>query len=216
MSLSVQNLTVTLGKNPILRGVDLDIPAGSFFSLLGPSGCGKSTLLKTVAGLLPQDGGHILWNGEVIDGLPPEKRGMVMVFQDLRLFPHMTVLDNVAFSLKMQGESKTARVRAAREMLARVRLEGLENRRPHQLSGGQQQRTALARALVAKPRALLLDEPFSSLDAPLRADMRALVKQLRQSLGVTMLLVTHDPEEALAMSDAVAVMAAGRVSRYHE
>jgi putative spermidine/putrescine transport system ATP-binding protein len=136
---------------------------------------------------------------------------MVMVFQDLRLFPHMTVLDNVAFSLKMQGESKTARSQAARQMLARVRLEGLENRRPHQLSGGQQQRAALARALAAKPKALLLDEPFSSLDAPLRADMRALVKQLHQSLGVTTLLVTHDQEEALAMSDAMAVMAAGRV-----
>ena len=211
MSLCVQNLTVTLGKTRILHGIDLDIPAGSFFTLLGPSGCGKSTLLKTIAGLLPHDSGHILWNGEKIDGLPPEKRGMVMVFQDLRIFPHITVLDNVAFPLKMAGIKKESRHKAARAMLAQVQLEGLEYRRPHQLSGGQQQRVVLARALVAHPRVLLLDEPFSSLDVSLRVEMRELVYRLHRELGTTMVLVTHDQTEALAMSDAMAVMVPGHI-----
>ena len=211
MSLSVRNLTVTLGKKRILHGIDLNIPTGSFFTLLGPSGCGKSTLLKAIVGLLPYDGGHVLWNGEEIDALPPEKRGMVMAFQDLRVFPHMTVLDNVAFPLKMAGIKKEARHRRAREMLAQVQLEELESRRPHQLSGGQQQRVILARALVACPKVLLLDEPFSSLDASLRVEMRELVYRLHRNFGTTMVLVTHDQMEALAMSDAMAVMAPGHI-----
>jgi ABC-type Fe3+/spermidine/putrescine transport system ATPase subunit len=211
VSLSVKNLTVTLGKNLILRDINLDIPRGSFFSLLGPSGCGKSTLLKTIAGLIRQDSGHISWNGEAIDDLPPEKRGMVMVFQDLRLFPHMTLLDNVAFTLKMAGTKKADRYNTAHHMLELVQLDTLESRRPHQLSGGQQQRAALARALAASPHVLLLDEPLSSLDPPLRADMLELIWLLRKKLGTTMVLVTHDKEEALAVSDTMAVMAKGCV-----
>lgn len=211
MSLQIQSLCVRLGKSEILHDVNLEVPKGSFFSLLGPSGCGKSTLLKTIAGLLPQAGGHIFWNGQAIDSLPPEKRGMVMVFQDLRLFPHMTVLDNVAFPFKVAGIKKSVRHRDARGMLSMVQLSGLENRRPHQLSGGQQQRAVLARALVAKPKVLLMDEPFSSLDAPLRADMRGLLLQLHKQLDTTMVLVTHDQEEALALSDKMAVMDSGYI-----
>ncbi|MFZ2256670.1 MAG: ABC transporter ATP-binding protein [Clostridiaceae bacterium] len=211
MSLSIKNLTVSLDRSVILDHISLDVPAGSLFTLLGPSGCGKSTLLKTIAGLIRQDQGEITWKTTPLTSLPPEKRGMIMIFQDLRLFPHLSVLDNVAFSLKMAGLDKTTRYRAATDMLAMVHLQGLESRKPHQLSGGQQQRAVLARALVANPRVLLLDEPFSSLDAPLRSEMRGVVKELHETLGTTMILVTHDREEALAMSDAMAVMAPGQI-----
>jgi len=211
MSLSIRNLNVTLGETLILRDINLDIPRGSFFSLLGPSGCGKSTLLKTIAGLINQDSGNISWNGEAIDHLPPEKRAMVMVFQDLRLFPHMTLLDNAAFTLKMAGIKKDERYKTALKMLELVQLDSLVSRRPHELSGGQQQRAALARALAASPNVLLLDEPLSSLDPPLRADMLELIWQLRKKLGTTMVLVTHDKEEALAVSDTMAVMGKGSI-----
>ena len=211
MSLSLRNLSVTLDKNPILHDISLEIPRGSFFSLLGPSGSGKSTLLKTIAGLIRQETGHILRDGKVLDALPPEKRGLAMVFQDLRLFPHLTVLDNTAFPLKMAGIKKAERYKTALRMLALVQLDGLESRRPHQLSGGQQQRAVLARALAASPKALLLDEPFSSLDPPLRADMRDLLGALHREMDATIILVTHDQEEALAMSDRMAVMSAGRI-----
>ncbi len=211
MSLFIKNLCVSLDGSLTLDNISLEVPAGSLFTLLGPSGCGKSTLLKTIAGLIPQDQGEIIWKTTNLTDLPPEKRGMIMVFQDLRLFPHLSVLDNVAFSLKMAGVDKKTRHRASADMLAMVRMDGFEHRKPHQLSGGQQQRVVLARALVAKPRALLLDEPFSSLDAPLRSEMRTVVKELHQTLGTTMILVTHDREEALAMSDAMAVMAPGQI-----
>lgn len=211
MSLEIKNLTVLIDGSTTLDQVSLDVPEGSLFALLGPSGCGKSTLLKTVAGLIPQKTGEIRWDGFPIDHLPPERRGMVMVFQDLRLFPHMTVLDNVAFPLKMAGIDKTTRHQAAEKMLAMVKMQGLENRRPHQLSGGQQQRVVLARALVANPKVLLLDEPFSSLDEPLRVEMRALVKELHHELGITMILVTHDRMEALSMSSRMAVMEPGKI-----
>lgn len=211
MSLEIKNLTVLIDGTTTLDQVSLDVPEGSLFALLGPSGCGKSTLLKTIAGLIPQKMGQIRWDGIPIDHLPPERRGMVMVFQDLRLFPHMSVLDNVAFPLKMAGVDKTSRYEAAAQMLVMVKMQGLEHRRPHQLSGGQQQRVVLARALVANPKVLLLDEPFSSLDEPLRVEMRALVKELHQELGITMILVTHDRMEALAMSSRMAVMEPGRI-----
>ena len=211
MSLSLRNLNVTLDQNPILHNVSLEVPPGSFFSLLGPSGSGKSTLLKTIAGLIRQDSGQILRDGQVLDNLPPEKRGLVLVFQDLRLFPHLTLLDNVAFPLRMAGIKKAERTQKALRMLTLVQLEGLATRRPHQLSGGQQQRAVLARAFAANPKALLLDEPFSSLDPPLRADMRDLLCALRRELDATIILVTHDQEEALALSDQMAVMAEGRI-----
>ncbi len=211
MSLSLRQISYVIDGQATLDRIDLEVPRGSLFALLGPSGCGKTTLLKVIAGLLAPSGGSVLWQDQALDQLPPERRGMTMVFQDLRLFPHLSILDNVAFPLKMAGMDRRSRHREAQAMLAMVQLDGLADRRPHQLSGGQQQRAVLARALVAKPRVLLLDEPFSSLDTPLRAEIRTLVKELHQTIGTTMVLVTHDRQEALGMSDLVAVMAPGRV-----
>lgn len=211
MSLQIKNLRVCLGHSEILHSINLMLPEGCLFALLGSSGCGKSTLLKTIAGLIVQQSGHIFWKGEPIDALPPEKRGMVMVFQDLRLFPHMTIWENVSFPLKMAKVKKMERRLAAHTMLKQVQLEGLEDRRPDQLSGGQQQRVVLARALIARPRVLLLDEPFSSLDGPLRADMQELLHKLHRQLGTSMILVTHDQEEALSLSDRMAVMSSGSI-----
>ncbi|MBR6677216.1 MAG: ABC transporter ATP-binding protein [Oscillospiraceae bacterium] len=214
MKLEIKDLSVSLQAQPILRGVSLTVEEGEFVSLLGHSGCGKSTLLKTVAGILPPDGGSILLGGEEITKLPAHRRGTVIVFQDMRLFPHMTAAENVAFPLKMQGVSKAERLRTAEELLEKVQLPGLGQRRMSELSGGQQQRVALARALAAKPKLLLLDEPFSSLDENLREEMRSLVAQLHREFGMTTVLVTHDREEALAMSHRVAVMSAGKILQY--
>ena len=214
MKLEIRDLAVSLQSQPILHGVSLTVEEGEFVSLLGPSGCGKSTLLKTVAGILPSGSGSIFLGGEEITRLPAHRRGTVIVFQDMRLFPHMTAAENVAFPLKMQGVSKGERLRTAEELLAKVQLPGLGSRRMTELSGGQQQRVALARALAARPKLLLLDEPFSSLDENLREEMRGLVKELHRQFHMTTVLVTHDREEALAMSGRVAVMSAGRVLQY--
>ncbi len=214
MKLEIRDLAVSLQSQPILHGVSLTVEEGEFVSLLGPSGCGKSTLLKTVAGILPPHGGSIFLGGEEITKLPAHRRGTVVVFQDMRLFPHMTAAENVAFPLKMQGVSKEERLRTAEELLAKVQLPGLGGRRMTELSGGQQQRVALARALAARPKLLLLDEPFSSLDENLREEMRTLVVELHREFGMTTVLVTHDREEALAMSNRVAVMSAGRILQY--
>ena len=213
MKLEIQNLQVSLQNSPVLRCLSLSVQEGEFLSLLGPSGCGKSTLLKTVAGLLPMDEGRLLLDGQDISNLPTHKRGAVIVFQDIRLFPNMSVAENVAFPLKMQGVAKAERLRRAEELLECVRLGGLGKRRASQLSGGQQQRVALARALASQPRLLLLDEPFSSLDENLRADMRSLVLELHRQFGMTTLMVTHDREEALSMSDRVAVMLHGQIEQ---
>lgn len=214
MKLEIRNLSVSLQSQPVVRGVSITVEEGEFVSLLGPSGCGKSTLLKTVAGILPPDDGSIFLGGEEITTLPAHRRGAVIVFQDMRLFPHMTAAENVAFPLKMQGVSKVERLQAAEELLAKVQLPGLGARRMTELSGGQQQRVALARALAARPKLLLLDEPFSSLDENLREEMRSLVLELHRQFGMTTVLVTHDREEALAMSHRVAVMSAGRILQY--
>lgn len=211
MSFGIRELSVFYGKKQALDAIDLEIHDGEFFGILGPSGCGKSTLLKTIAGLLPQQSGHLMLDGVCIDALPAYKRGITMVFQDLRLFPHMTVLENVAYPLRMAGVKKAQRAQRAAEMLAQVQLEAYGTRRPNELSGGQQQRVVLARALVARPRMLLLDEPFSSLDASLRADMQLLVRQLHERHGLTTVLVTHDLEEALQLADRMAVMDGGRL-----
>lgn len=211
MSLRLENISVSFGKHKILHEINLQVETGCFFSLLGPSGGGKSTLMKAIAGLLPLDQGNLVWQGRSIMSLPPEKREMTLVFQDLRLFPHLTVLDNVAFPLKMSGMKKEARREAAREILNQVELIDFAHRYPNQLSGGQQQRVALARAVAIKPRVLLLDEPFSSLDLPLRQSMRKLVRSLHDRLGLTTLLVTHDVGEAMLLSDCIGILDQGRL-----
>ena len=211
MKLEIENLSVSIGRTSILKGVSLAVEAGEFLSLLGPSGCGKSTLLKAVAGLLPLEEGRVSMDGRDLAPIPVHRRRAVILFQDMRLFPHLTVLENVAFPLKMQGTPRAERNRAAEALLERVELGEYARRRPGELSGGQQQRAALARALVARPELLMLDEPFSALDENLREGMRALVKELHRDFHMTTVLVTHDREEALSLSDRVAVMFEGRI-----
>jgi spermidine/putrescine transport system ATP-binding protein len=188
--------------------VSLDIRPNEFFTLLGPSGCGKTTLLRMIAGLERADGGKILLDGADIAPLPAHRRPVNTVFQSYALFPHMTVAENIGFGLKMQGKPAGA---AVAEALALVRLEGMEARRPAQLSGGQQQRVALARALVNRPKILLLDEPLSALDFKLRREMQVELKSLQRETGITFVFVTHDQEEALSMSDRIAVMDRGKI-----
>lgn len=214
MKLTIQNLSVSLDNDAILHDVSLDVEDREFISLLGTSGCGKTTLLKTISGILTPQSGSIFLGDDDITTLPAHKRGTVVFFQDLRLFPHMTVAENVAFAQKMQGVPKVERLRDAEEFLALVQLHGYGHRRVNQLSGGQQQRVALARALAARPKVLLLDEPFSALDETLRQEMRTLVRALHNKLGMTTVLVTHDKEEALSLSDRVALMAEGRILQY--
>ena len=214
MKLEIKNLSVHLDDQPILRDVSLEVADGEFVSLLGPSGCGKTTMLKTIAGLLPVGNGKIYLGDQEVSKVPTHKRGAVVVFQDLRMFPHMTAAENVAFPLKMQGVPKKERLRIAAEFLKKVHLEGREDQSVSKMSGGQQQRVALARALAAKPKLLLLDEPFSALDENLREEMRQLVKSLQRELGVTTMLVTHDRGEALSMSDRVALMFDGQLAQF--
>ena len=211
--LEVNGLFVDIKGQPILKGVDFSVKGGELMGLLGPSGCGKSTLLKAVAGILPPKSGSILIGGEDMANVPPHKRGAVIVFQDMRLFPNMTALENVAFPIKMQGVPKRQRLEQAEQLMKSVQLCGLERRRINELSGGQQQRVALARALAAQPRLLLLDEPFTALDNELKEEIRALVLELHRKFRTTTVLVTHDRQEAFAMADRIAVMRDGRVMR---
>jgi putative spermidine/putrescine transport system ATP-binding protein len=201
------------GKVRAVDDITLDIAAGEFFSLLGPSGCGKTTTLRMIAGFEAPDSGRILVAGRDITDVPVHKRDMGMVFQAYALFPHRTVAENVAFGLRMRGLPKAVIAARVAEALARVELSGLEERKPGQLSGGQQQRVALARALVIRPPVLLCDEPLGALDRKLRQQMQFELKQLQKELGVTLVFVTHDQEEALAMSDRIAVMNAGRIEQ---
>ena len=193
--------------------VDLTVRNGEFLSLLGPSGCGKTTTLRLIAGFEQPDEGEILIAGEDVAGLPPYKRDVNTVFQSYALFPHLNVLDNVAYGLKQRGLRKSARENKAREALGLVRLEELERRKPRQLSGGQQQRVALARALVMEPKVLLLDEPLGALDLKVRKQLQIELKRIQHSVGITFVYVTHDQEEALVMSDRVAVMHAGKIEQ---
>lgn len=211
MKLEINNLTAGYDADVVLRDLSLSVREGEFLSLLGPSGCGKSTLMKSIAGILPARQGTICLDGSDITNLPIHRRGTVIVFQDMRLFPHQSIAENVAFPLKMQGVPKAERLRQAEALLEKVQLSGCGTRKPGELSGGQQQRIALARALAARPKLLLLDEPFSALDENLREDMRSLVLQLKEEFCMTVILVTHDREEALSMSDRIALMFGGKL-----
>jgi spermidine/putrescine transport system ATP-binding protein len=194
-----------------LDNVSVEIPKGEFFTLLGPSGCGKTTLLRLIAGFESPTAGQILLNGRDITAEPPNRRPVNTVFQSYALFPHLSVRENVAFGLTMQRRPKAEVAQTVERMLALVQLEPMAGRRPSQLSGGQQQRVALARALAPSPQVLLLDEPLSALDLKLRKEMRSELKRLQAEIGITFVFVTHDQEEALTMSDRIAVMSAGRL-----
>ena len=199
-----------------VRGITLDIPAGEFFSLLGPSGCGKTTTLRLIAGFERPTSGRILLDGKDMADTPPHKRKVNTVFQSYALFPHISVAENVAFGLRFRSIGKDETATRVERALALVRLEGLGARRPSQLSGGQQQRVALARALVLDPTVLLLDEPLGALDAKLRKALQIELKALQERVGITFLYVTHDQEEALSMSDRIAVMSEGQVEQIGE
>ena len=201
------------GPTRVLHGLDLDIAPGEFISLLGPSGCGKTTLLRVLAGLEPATSGEVRLGGSDVSRVPTNKRDIGMVFQSYSLFPHLRVEDNVAFGLRRRRIAKAQAAARARDALDLVGLGHLGDRFPHQLSGGQQQRVALARALVTEPRVLLLDEPLSALDAKVRVQLRDEIRRIQLRLGITTVFVTHDQEEALAVSDRIAVMDAGRIDQ---
>lgn len=217
MELDVRHIDLSMGEGKrartVLGDVSFSVPDGAFCSLLGESGAGKSTILKVIAGILLQDGGSVLFDGAPVDGLPAHRRGIGFVFQDVRLFPHMTVEENVAYPLRMAGVGKRERLSRAGELLERVQLPGFGPRRVQTLSGGQAQRVALARALAAAPAALLLDEPFSGLDESLRDDMRSLLLRLHREDGLTVLMVTHDANEAIMMSDRIVALDGGHISQ---
>ena len=212
-TVELRSVTKTYGSHQALDGIDLDISPGEFVALLGPSGCGKTTALRSLSGLETVDSGSILIDGVDVARVPTNKRDMGMVFQSYSLFPHLTVLENVEFGLRMRRVAASARVSRAAESLEMVGLGHLGERFAHQLSGGQQQRVALARALVTRPRVLLLDEPLSALDAKVRVQLRDQIRLIQTDLGITTLFVTHDQEEALAVADRVAVMKDGRIEQ---
>ncbi len=212
-SVNIVNVRKSYGKTIALSDITIDIDSGSFYTLLGPSGCGKTTLLRTIAGFHYQDSGKILVDGAEIQDQPAHKRGVGMVFQDYAVFPHLSVEANVAFGLKQRKVPSAEigpRVEAA---LKTVQLQKFAKRMPHELSGGQQQRVGLARAMVINPTVLLMDEPLSNLDAKLRVDLRAELRRIQQEMGMTTVYVTHDQEEALAMSDTVCVMFNGVIQQ---
>jgi spermidine/putrescine transport system ATP-binding protein len=214
-AVEARNVTKAFGDGPervlALDNVSVEIRENEFFTLLGPSGCGKTTLLRLIAGFDHPTNGSILLNGEDISHLPPFKRPVNTVFQSYALFPHMSVADNIGFGLEMQGKPKAEVARTVDDMLRLVRMEELKNRKTSQISGGQQQRVALARALAPHPKVLLLDEPLSALDLKLRKEMQIELKRLQNETGITFVFVTHDQEEALTMSDRIAVMSAGHI-----
>ena len=208
--LQLTGLKKTYDQTEVLKDINLDIKHGEFITLLGPSGCGKTTLLRLIAGFEQPNAGAIYLDGLQMAGLPADKRPVNTVFQQYALFPHMTVAQNVAYGLKLKKVPKDEIQTRVREMLAMVQLEHLANRRPQDLSGGQQQRVAIARAVINRPKLLLLDEPLSALDHKLRLQMQSELKRLQRELGITFVFVTHDQEEALSMSDRIAVMKDGK------
>ncbi len=213
-SLVIDAVTQRYSAFLAVDNVTLDIKAGELIALLGPSGCGKTTLLRIIAGFILQTEGHIVIGGKMMDGLPPNRREVGIVFQNYALFPHMTIADNIAYGLAARGATRAEQESRVKEMLALIQLAHIADRYPKQLSGGQQQRVALARALAVKPTILLLDEPFAALDKNLRLDMQIEVKRIQRLAGTTTVLVTHDQEEALSMADRVAVLNAGRLEQY--
>jgi putative spermidine/putrescine transport system ATP-binding protein len=212
-AVELEGLTKRYGDVRAVDGLDLEIRRGEFFTMLGPSGSGKTTTLRLIGGFERPDAGRIMLGGVDVAGKPPYQRDVNTVFQDYALFPHMTVAENVEYGLRVKGVGRKARKGQAEEALNRVRLAGLGGRKPVQLSGGQRQRVALARALVNDPQVLLLDEPLGALDLKLRQEMQVFLKALQQELGKTFIYVTHDQEEALAMSDRIAVFNQGNVEQ---
>ena len=210
-AVSLQNVSRHFGPVKALDDVTLDVASGEFFALLGPSGSGKTTCLRLIAGFEQPDHGHIRIFGDTVEGVPPYRRNVNTVFQDYALFPHMSVVENVGFSLMLRKVARAERDKAAEAALEMVKLSGYGNRRPGQLSGGQRQRVALARAIVNKPKVLLLDEPLGALDLKLREQMQDELRDLQKSLGITFIFVTHDQGEALSMSNRVAVFNEGKV-----
>jgi ABC-type Fe3+/spermidine/putrescine transport system ATPase subunit len=212
--LSVSDLTKAYGGERVLDGATFGVVAHETLAVLGRSGCGKTTLMKVIAGLAPPDGGSVVLGGEPLDGLPPEKRGVVYLYQEPLLFPHLDVRGNVGFGLRLRGVPAAERAERVERMLADLELGGQGHKRPGQLSGGQRQRVAFGRALIVQPRLLLLDEPFGNLDAGTRAAMQTLFKRVARRYRITSLLVTHDLKEALVLGDRVALMNAGRLHVY--
>ncbi len=213
VEIELENVSKRFGKVIAVNNVNLRVEDGSFYVILGPSGGGKSTLLYLLAGIYKPSSGRIYFDGEDVTDLPPSKRNVGLVFQNYALYPHMTVYDNIAYPLKLRGESREMIDREVREVSEFLHISKLLERYPHQLSGGQQQRVALARALVKKPKVLLLDEPLSNLDALLRIYIRAELKKIQQQLGITTVYVTHDQSEALAMADKIVVISKGVIQQ---
>lgn len=213
VGIGINNVIKKFGNDTVIKNVSLEIKPGEFFTLLGPSGCGKTTLLRMIIGFNSIEDGEIIVGEEIINNVPTNQRDMGMVFQNYAIFPHMSVRDNVAFGPRMRGISKNEIDKLVDEVLKIVKIDHLADRMPVQLSGGQQQRVALARAIVIKPKVLLMDEPLSNLDAKLRVEMRNAIKQIQHSLGITTVYVTHDQEEALAVSDRIAIMQSGVIQQ---
>ncbi|MGD9998636.1 MAG: ABC transporter ATP-binding protein [Ilumatobacteraceae bacterium] len=211
--IELASLSKWYGDQQVLKSIDLTIESGEFFSLLGPSGCGKTTTLRLIGGFEPIEHGSVRIDGVDMRDVAPEKRPVNTVFQNYALFPHQTVAQNVGFGLRFQRCTKAEAKRRVGEALELVRLNGYESRRPHQMSGGQQQRVALARSLVLRPKVLLLDEPLGALDAKLRRTLQVELRSLHREVGITFVYVTHDQEEALTMSDRLAVMRAGEIDQ---
>lgn len=212
-SIAVRDLHVAYGGTRVLHGVSIDFTPGSFTALLGSSGCGKTTLLRSLSGFVPVQSGSIVVGGQDVASLPPEKRGMAMVFQSYALWPHMTVLQNIGYGLKLRGVSRAEIATKVSAMLAMLGLSGYEDRKVTALSGGQRQRVALGRALAIDPGILLLDEPLSNLDAKIRMVMRHEIRAIQQRLGLTAVHVTHDREEAMTMADRLVIMQAGTIAQ---
>ena len=213
VAIQIDNVTQAYGKNIVIQGLSAEIQPGEFFTLLGPSGCGKTTLLRMIIGFNSIEGGEIRVDGKVINQIPTNRRNMGMVFQNYAVFPHMSVRDNVTYGLKTRHVPKAERYKRADEILKLVKIDDYADRMPTQLSGGQQQRVALARAIVIQPEVLLMDEPLSNLDAKLRVEMRNVIKRIQRQVGITTVYVTHDQEEALAISDRIAVMHGGVIQQ---
>ena len=213
VSIDINQVTKVYGSNIVIQKLSARIEPGEFFTLLGPSGCGKTTLLRMIIGFNTIEAGEILVDGKVINEIPTNRRNMGMVFQNYAVFPHMNVRDNVAYGLKNRKIPKEERYKMANEILKLVRMDQYAERMPAQLSGGQQQRVALARAIVISPEVLLMDEPLSNLDAKLRVEMRNVIKRIQRQVGITTVYVTHDQEEALAISDRIAVMNDGVIQQ---